>query len=339
MISKSEGPRLSFTTSSNLKLASIDNTTVFTSTLKATSLEYEQTTGPLHISTKPSDTKMTQSITFSSTRNPMEKEDTEPPRCSHCVSFNTSSSQILTLNGKSDLVTPTTAMKMSTSEPTSTILGELSTEKRTTGKFSGILDPLTSARSTERKASSQMTNASTIDVTVVSNSLKSVTEPLKSFTTTSIKDPDSTTLTNSKSAMEKMTQSKENSNEKMGDLKATTRQRKSFEITSATTSNNMTGVDADTAPSLKTIVSTSSIVKQSSTKVADTERISSSIKSVESRKAFNGPIKNSRAKSTIIKTTSKFKPLDTQTTDIIANPTTDAQISTSSKRISLCLLF
>ena len=125
----------------------------------------------------------------------------------------------------------------------------------------------------------------------------------------------------------------------MGDLKATTRPRKSFEITRATTSNVMTGQDADTAPSKKMVVGTTSIVKQSSTKVADTERVSTSIKSAESREAFDDPTKNSRSKSTIIKTTSKTKPLDTQIPEIIPNPTTDAQISTSSKRISFCFLF
>ena len=333
MISTSEGLRLSFTTSSNLKLASIDNTRVLTSTLKATILKNDQTTGPFYISTKPSDTKLNQSTTLSSTRKPSEKEETETSHCFHCVSVKTSSSQILMFNGKSDLVTPTTVIKLSTSEPSSTILGELSTETRTMGKIPGTLDHLTSTRSTKGKASSQLTNASAIDVTLVNNSLKSVTEALKSFTTTSIKDPVTTTLTKSKSTKEEMTQSKENSNE--SDMKATTSQRKSFEITDTTTSNVMTGQDADTAPSLKIIVSTNSIVKQSSTKVADTEKISISIKSTESRESFGTPIKNSRAKSTIIKTMSKAKPLDTQTTEIITNPTTNAQISTSSKRISL----
>ena len=340
MISTSEGLRLSFTTSSNLKLASIDNTRVLTSTLKATILKNDQTTGPFYISTKPSDTKLNQSTTLSSTRKPSEKEETETSHCSHCVSVKTSSSQILMFNGKSDLVTPTTVIKMATSEPSSTILGELSTETRTMGKIPGTLDHLTSTRSTKGKASSQLTNASTIDVTVVSNSLKSVTESLKSFTITSIKDLASTTLTQSKSTIEKMTQSKDISNKKISDLKATTRQRKSFESTSATTSNVMNGQDTDTAPSLKTIARTSSIVAQSSTKVANRERISTSIKSAESIETFNAPIKNSGAESTIIKTTSKAKPLDTPTTEVITNPTTnDAHISTSSKRISLCLLF
>ena len=57
MISTSEDPRLSFTTSSNLKLASIYNTRVLTSTLRTTIFENDQITGQLHISTKPSDTK------------------------------------------------------------------------------------------------------------------------------------------------------------------------------------------------------------------------------------------------------------------------------------------
>ena len=339
MISTSEGPRLPFTTSSNLKLASIDNTTVLTSTLRATILENDQTTGPLHISPKTSYTKMTQSITLFSTKEASAIEETETPRCPHCVSVNTSSSQTLTLNGNSDLVTPTTAIKSLVSEPKSKILGKLSTKTRAMGKFPGTLVHQTSAESTEGKASSQLTNASTIDVTVVSNSLKSVTESLKSFTITSIKDLASTTLTQSKSTIEKMTQSKDISNKKISDLKATTRQRKSFESTSATTSNVMNGQDTDTAPSLKTIARTSSIVAQSSTKVANRERISTSIKSAESIETFNAPIKNSGAESTIIKTTSKAKPLDTQSTEMITNSRSEYQISTSSKRILFCFFF